>query len=360
MHSGRRRHSEYIGACLSLGFQQPKRERRREEETTMVGAGLLRLRAAPCAARAASGGGAQWARRASPTLLAAARRAAGASTAAPVAAAGGAAAYAAPSSAASAAASAPSSSGRGEVDEEAEAPARLLALLASAGLLSGAGADAAAAAEEVAVRYEGAAGGEFVKNLSGAFYVLLVAYFGYRVLTRRAKRATTDKLSGQGGPSLRSLIPGAEAASAAPPSAVTPINAFIGAAQAGAIAFGLWVFTAKVAASVGSTDLPDAYTARNIAVTVRTILLGLLYLATFIFGANGAGLAGLGVQLLFYPDSLPDAPPPGAADGAAPPGPQLPKVSITADPEEVRRAFDVAERMGRSAGGDGGGSGGSS
>jgi hypothetical protein len=43
--------------------------------------------------------------------------------------------------------------------------------------------------------------------------------------------------------------------------------------------------------------MPDAYTARNIAVTVRTILIGLLYLITFIFSANAVGLTGEGGRL---------------------------------------------------------------
>lgn len=65
-----------------------------------------------------------------------------------------------------------------------------------------------------------------------------------------------------------------------------------GAVQAGAIAFGLFYFTSKVEGSINGQSLPDAYTARNIAVTVRTIIVGLLYLVTFIFSANTVGLTG--------------------------------------------------------------------
>ena len=39
-------------------------------------------------------------------------------------------------------------------------------------------------------------------------------------------------------------------------------------------------------------QLPTQYTARNIAVLVQTVVRGLVYLATFIFGANCAGLTG--------------------------------------------------------------------
>ncbi len=38
--------------------------------------------------------------------------------------------------------------------------------------------------------------------------------------------------------------------------------------------------------------LPEQYTARNIAVLVQTVVRGLAYLLTFIFGANALGLTG--------------------------------------------------------------------
>lgn len=43
--------------------------------------------------------------------------------------------------------------------------------------------------------------------------------------------------------------------------------------------------------------------ARNVAITVRTIIVGLMYLATFIFSANALGLTGgqlIGVNLGHY------------------------------------------------------------
>lgn len=48
-----------------------------------------------------------------------------------------------------------------------------------------------------------------------------------------------------------------------------------------------------------------AVQAANIAITVRTIIIGLLYLATFIFSANALGLTGkhdwrLYDELLFF------------------------------------------------------------
>ena len=129
-----------------------------------------------------------------------------------------------------------------------------------------------------------------------------------------------------------------------------------GSAQACALAYGLWLFATNVEAAIEAQSLPEAYTvrrttarpactrahetnpchtaqvelfsavymlvclmchtsvvrlsrtalralgpaarlllliqARNIAITVRTIIIGLSYLVTFIFAANGVGLAG--------------------------------------------------------------------
>lgn len=53
------------------------------------------------------------------------------------------------------------------------------------------------------------------------------------------------------------------------------------------------------------------------------------------------------MQLLLFPDSLADA---EEDEAALPKGPQLPKVAMTAKPEELRAAFKVAERIGRQEG----------
>lgn len=39
-------------------------------------------------------------------------------------------------------------------------------------------------------------------------------------------------------------------------------------------------------------EIPSQYTAHNITVTLRTVIRGLAYLLTFLFGANALGLAG--------------------------------------------------------------------
>lgn len=66
-----------------------------------------------------------------------------------------------------------------------------------------------------------------------------------------------------------------------------------------------------------------------------------------------AAFAGLFVQWLVFPDSVKDTAAEAArrrAQAEAAAGPQLPKVSVTAKPDELRRAFAQAERLGQKEG----------
>lgn len=85
------------------------------------------------------------------------------------------------------------------------------------------------------------------------------------------------------------------------------------------------------------------YTARNISVLVATVARGLVYLITFVFGANSLGLAALGVQMIVDPEAV------RAAEGGRrrSPSEQLPKVKLTDDIFAIRRAFKEAEEMGK-------------
>lgn len=65
-----------------------------------------------------------------------------------------------------------------------------------------------------------------------------------------------------------------------------------GAAQASFFTYLLFLFSNSISGYFSQQGLPDNYTARNMSVTFRTAIAGLAYLATFIFGANAAGLTG--------------------------------------------------------------------
>lgn len=185
--------------------------------------------------------------------------------------------------------------------------------------------------------YDPSTGSQFLVNAAGLGYVLLVAYFLFRVLSKRAKRYRKEKLSG----APRRLEEEARGPQIAiPEKKLTPVDGLIGVLQSAAFTAGLFIFTTKVDALLLKTPIPEQYTAHNIAITVRTIIRGFCYLFTFIFGMNCIGLTGLTIKLIVDPDSV-------NKDRVIIPKnkePKLPKISVVSDPEEVARAFDEAAR----------------
>lgn len=122
---------------------------------------------------------------------------------------------------------------------------------------------------------------------------------------------------------------------------VTPVNTLVGAAQAAFICTLLFQGCKVVDAFFDGQTLPTQYTAHNIAVLVQTVVRGLAYLLTFIFGANALGLSALTLQLALYPDSLKEE---GRVVSKDEP---LPRVSLTDDIFAIRKAFELADRQGK-------------
>lgn len=207
--------------------------------------------------------------------------------------------------------------------------------------------EAALATERVAYNPDG--GAEALKVAAGVGYIGLVVFYFARLFSRRAKTFTTERLSSQRQPAAGSsqhtededASDEEEEAPAASTEPVTALQCFIGAVQAGGIAFVLLLAARAVDSFFEGQPMPDAavnYTAHNVTVLVQTIARGLVYLATFIFSANALGLSALSVKALLSPESLLD-------DGPAPPPrPTGPDVSVTDDIFAVRRAFAAAER----------------
>ncbi|XP_059662685.1 uncharacterized protein LOC132308584 [Cornus florida] len=135
--------------------------------------------------------------------------------------------------------------------------------------------------------------------LTGAISVFL-----FRSLRRRARRAKELQFRSSGAKkslkeeaidSLKAMTPTTIDGNAkSPPS---PIQAFLGGITAGVIALILYKFTTTIEASLGRQTLSDNFSVRQITITIRTIINGLCYLATFVFGINSVGLVLYSGQL---------------------------------------------------------------
>lgn len=80
-------------------------------------------------------------------------------------------------------------------------------------------------------------------------------------------------------------------------------QAFLGAVSAGVIAVILYKFTTTIEAGLNRQTFSDNFSVRQITVTVRTIINGICYLATFVFGINAVGLLLYSGQLAFNEES---------------------------------------------------------
>ncbi|EFN54291.1 expressed protein [Chlorella variabilis] len=205
----------------------------------------------------------------------------------------------------------------------------------------------------MAVAYNPTGGSDTLKTVAGVAYIGVVIFFFLRLFQRRAQKATSERIASvadvaaYGGGADSDDEEDEEEQKAKQQQAateVTPLQSFIGTAQAGVICYLLFQASTAVDAYFDRQNLPDIttqYTAHNVAVLVQTVCRGLVYLITFIFGANALGLAGLTIQLLLFPES-------GREEGGTGKrAPQLPKVSVTDDVFALRRAFQEAERMGQ-------------
>lgn len=82
-----------------------------------------------------------------------------------------------------------------------------------------------------------------------------------------------------------------------PKSSPSPVQAFLGGITAGVIALILYKFTLTIEAALNRQTISDNFSVRQITITVRTVVNGLCYLATFVFGINSIGLFLLSGQL---------------------------------------------------------------
>ncbi|GMJ10165.1 hypothetical protein like AT3G15110 [Hibiscus trionum] len=127
--------------------------------------------------------------------------------------------------------------------------------------------------------------------LTGAIGVFL-----FRSLRRRAKRAkelkfrssgTQKSLKEEALDNLKAMASTSIDTKSSTPSAV---QALLGSIAAGVIAIILYKFTTTIEAALNRQSVSDSFSVRQITITVRTIVNGLCYLATFVFGINSLGL----------------------------------------------------------------------
>ncbi|KEH38666.1 hypothetical protein MtrunA17_Chr2g0316751 [Medicago truncatula] len=126
--------------------------------------------------------------------------------------------------------------------------------------------------------------------LTGAISVLL-----FRSFRRRAKRLKQTQFRSSGEKSvkeealetLKAMGTASIETTKGPPS---PVQTFLGAISAGVISLILYKFATIIEAGLSRQTISDDFSARQITITVRTIINGLTYLATFIFGLNSLGL----------------------------------------------------------------------
>ncbi|ERN14027.1 hypothetical protein AMTRI_Chr01g111250 [Amborella trichopoda] len=125
--------------------------------------------------------------------------------------------------------------------------------------------------------------------LTGAITVFL-----FRSLRRRAKRAKELRVRSSGVKSLKEealdnlkAMGSATLDDGAPPS---PLQALLGGIAAGVVALILYNFTTTIEGALNRQAISDSFSVRQMTITVRTIVNGLCYLATFVFAINSVGL----------------------------------------------------------------------
>lgn len=69
---------------------------------------------------------------------------------------------------------------------------------------------------------------------------------------------------------------------------------------AGGLAYALYSLTLSIVQTFANTPIPvgDNYLATNIAIAVRTLVMGVSALGTGVFGIAALGLVALGIQLV--------------------------------------------------------------
>ncbi|CAJ1978526.1 unnamed protein product [Sphenostylis stenocarpa] len=117
-----------------------------------------------------------------------------------------------------------------------------------------------------------------------------ITVFFFRTVQRRIKRAKELKFRSSGVKKSMDKLKAMRLSSIKAKTPPSPDEALLGAIIAGVIAVLLYRFTTSIEASLGRQTLSDHFSVRQITITIRTIINGLCYLATFVYGINSVGL----------------------------------------------------------------------
>ncbi|KAG5120296.1 hypothetical protein JHK82_034716 [Glycine max] len=122
-----------------------------------------------------------------------------------------------------------------------------------------------------------------------------VSVFLFRSLRRRAQRVKQSQFRSSGEKSIKeealdSLKAMGSASVKAKEDSASPVQALLGGISAGVIALILYKFATTIEAALNRQTISDNFSVRQITITIRTIVNGLTYLATFVFGLNSLGL----------------------------------------------------------------------
>ncbi|KAL5715853.1 hypothetical protein ACHQM5_017617 [Ranunculus cassubicifolius] len=132
--------------------------------------------------------------------------------------------------------------------------------------------------------------------LTGAISVFL-----FRAVRRRAKRAKELKYRSTGAKSIKEEaldnLKALKLSTEDPGKPPSAIQALLGGIAAGVITLILYKFATTVEAGLNRQAISDNFSVRQITITIRTIINGICYLATFVFGINAVGLVLYSGQL---------------------------------------------------------------
>ncbi|HIK32732.1 MAG TPA: DUF3082 domain-containing protein [Oscillatoriales cyanobacterium M4454_W2019_049] len=89
-----------------------------------------------------------------------------------------------------------------------------------------------------------------------------------------------------------------------PENSNTLLRSFSGAAIAGVLATGAYLLTRSIATTFAAKPIfSDNATAINISIAVRTLVVGICSLATFVFALAAIGLIAFGIQSVLQKNS---------------------------------------------------------